>query len=90
MIFESPNKKNVAYIVNDMPKDADLDQYFGWLVDELGSKKELCKQTIIYYVLNKTSVVCFMAPLKVCWETRCMSLLESQTSGNVAFVYSFV
>ena len=48
VIFESPNKDNIAYVVEYMPKDADLEHYFGWLIEELREKKELCDRTIIY------------------------------------------
>lgn len=41
VVFESPNKENVAYSVQYMPKDADLEHYFDWLVEELRVKKEL-------------------------------------------------
>lgn len=34
-IKESPNKSNVTYSVEYMPKDSDHELYFGWLVDEL-------------------------------------------------------
>ena len=29
VIFESPNKDNIAYVVEYMPKDVDLEHYFG-------------------------------------------------------------
>lgn len=48
VIFESPNKDNIAYVVEYMARDADLEHYFGWLVDELRERKELCDRTIIY------------------------------------------
>lgn len=49
VIYESPNKNNIAYAVEYMPTmDADLDHYFGWLGEELREKKELCDRTIIY------------------------------------------
>ena len=33
-ITESPEKPNVTYIVKRMPRDADIQQYFMWLVME--------------------------------------------------------
>ena len=48
VIFESTNKKNIAYLVEYMPRDVDLEHYFGWLLDELREKKELCDRTVIY------------------------------------------
>ena len=48
VVFESPNKENVAYSVQYMPKDADLEHYFDWLVEELRVKKEHCDRTIVY------------------------------------------
>lgn len=40
VIYESPNKNNIAYAVEYMPTmDADLDHYFGWLGEELREKK---------------------------------------------------
>jgi len=32
-IFESPHKENVSYVVEYMPRDADMEHYFGWLVE---------------------------------------------------------
>ena len=48
VIFESPNKDNIAYVVEYMPKDVDLEHYFAWLIEELREKKELCDRTILY------------------------------------------
>jgi len=48
VIRESVNKENVAYTVEYLAKDADLDHYFGWLADELTVKKEQCDRTIVY------------------------------------------
>lgn len=48
IIFESPNKGNVAYSVEYMNKDYELEYYFEWLADELKENKENCKRTIIY------------------------------------------
>ena len=45
---ESPNKSNVTYSVEYMPKDSDHELYFGWLVDELIKIQSLCERTIIY------------------------------------------
>jgi len=38
----------VSYVVEYMPRDADLEHYFGWLVEELRSKKKDCERTIVY------------------------------------------
>ena len=48
VVTESPNKVNIAYSVTYMSRNADLEYYFGWLVDELKQQKVLCKRTIIY------------------------------------------
>jgi ATP-dependent DNA helicase RecQ len=48
VIFESPNKDNIAYVVEYMSRDEDLEHYFSWLVEELREKKEHCDRTIIY------------------------------------------
>ena len=48
VMFESPNKESIAYVVEYMPRDEDLEYYFCWLLDELKEKKELCDRTIIY------------------------------------------
>ena len=48
-IKESPNKSNVTYSVEYMPKDSDHELYFGWLVDELIKIQSLCERTIIYW-----------------------------------------
>ncbi len=34
VIFESPNKDNITYVVEYMARDADLDDYFDWLVEK--------------------------------------------------------
>ena len=47
-IKESPNKSNVTYSVEYMPKDSDHELHFGWLVDELIKIQSLCERTIIY------------------------------------------
>ena len=47
-IKESPNKSNVTYSVEYMPKDSDHELYFGWLADELIKTQSLCERTIIY------------------------------------------
>ncbi len=48
MVTESPNRVNIAYSVAYMSRNANLEYYFGWLVDELKQQKVLCKRTIIY------------------------------------------
>lgn len=48
LVYESPNKGNITYNVTYMPNDIDLDQYFGWLAEELIAKHEDCDRTIIY------------------------------------------
>ncbi|XP_022803496.1 uncharacterized protein LOC111340847 isoform X2 [Stylophora pistillata] len=47
-IKESPNKLNVAYVVQYMDKDMELEFYFGWLTDELKQSQEKTERTIIY------------------------------------------
>lgn len=47
-ITESPNKLNVAYVVQYMDKDTELDLYFDWLADELRQFREKSERTIIY------------------------------------------
>ena len=39
-IKESPSKFNVAYVVQYMDKDMELESYFGWLTDELKQSRE--------------------------------------------------
>lgn len=40
-IKESPNKWNVAYVVQYVDKDMELEYYFGWLADELKQREQL-------------------------------------------------
>lgn len=47
-ITESPNKSNVTYSVECMPKDSDHELYFEWLVAELIKIQLLCERNIIY------------------------------------------
>ena len=47
-IRESPNKLNVAYVVQYMDKDTELEVYFAWLTDELKQDREKTERTIIY------------------------------------------
>lgn len=47
-IRESPNKLNVAYVVQYIDKDTELEFYFGWLTDELKQNQEKTERTIIY------------------------------------------
>ncbi|XP_022808194.1 uncharacterized protein LOC111345187 [Stylophora pistillata] len=47
-IKESPNKLNVAYVVQYMDKDMELEFYFGWLTDELKQSQEKTERSIIY------------------------------------------
>ena len=47
-IKESPNKVNVTFTVECMDRDTELEFYFGWLVEELITKKSSCDRTIIY------------------------------------------
>ncbi|XP_068724074.1 ATP-dependent helicase wrn-1-like [Montipora capricornis] len=47
-IKESPNKLNVAYVVQFMDKDMELEFYFGWLTDELKKSREKTERTISY------------------------------------------
>ena len=46
-IKESPNKLNVAYVVQYMDKDMELEFYFGWLTDQLKQSREKTEITII-------------------------------------------
>ena len=48
LVCESPNKGNITHNVTYMPNDVDLNQYFGWLAEELIAKHESCDRTIIY------------------------------------------
>ena len=48
-IKESPNKLNVAYVVQYMGNDMELEFYFGWLTDELKQSREKTERTIIIY-----------------------------------------
>lgn len=47
-IKDSPNKLNITYAVEYLAQDADLQDYFGWLIDELKLKQEETTRTIIY------------------------------------------
>ena len=47
-ITESPNKLNVAYVVQYMDKNTELEFYFAWLTDELKRDREKTERTIIY------------------------------------------
>jgi len=47
-IKESPNKLNVAYVIQYMDKDTELECYFSWLTDELKLSWEKTDRTIIY------------------------------------------
>lgn len=47
-IKESQNKLNIAYVVQYMDKDMELEFYFGWLTDELKQSQEKTERTIIY------------------------------------------
>ena len=48
VISELPNKPNIAYSVNYMPKDKSLGEYFYWLVEEILKYKQNTPRTIIY------------------------------------------
>ena len=41
LIMESPNKENIAYIVEYMQKSTSLSSYFAWVADEIIAKKLL-------------------------------------------------
>ncbi len=47
-IKESPNKLNITYAVEYLAQDAELRDYFGWLIHDLGLKQEETTRTIIY------------------------------------------
>lgn len=47
-ISESPEKPNVTYVVETIPKEASLQQCFSWLVDEVKVKGVDSERTIIY------------------------------------------
>lgn len=48
LIMESPNKENIAYIVEYMQKSTSLSSYFAWVADEIIAKKTASTRTIIY------------------------------------------
>ena len=47
-IRESPNKLNVAYVVQYFDMNTEQEFYFGWLTDELKQNQEKTVRTIIY------------------------------------------
>jgi superfamily II DNA helicase RecQ len=48
IVYESPNKPNIAYSVCYMPKGTSIDKYFAWLCDELKLLGICTTRTIIY------------------------------------------
>ena len=45
-VTESPNKANITYVVNYMPNDSDVQDYFDWIVQEI--KQGKLEKTIVY------------------------------------------
>ena len=58
-IQESPNKPNVAYVVECIQKEKDHEWYFEWLVEELRVRKTSSVRTIIYCQTIKQCSVIF-------------------------------
>lgn len=57
-ISESPEKPNITYIAKQMPRDADMQQYFMWLVLEALANGMKMERTIIYcQTIHQCSVV---------------------------------
>ena len=55
---ESPDKPNITYAVEYISNDADLQDYFAWLVDNLKKQGKQCNRTIIYcQTIKQCSVV---------------------------------
>ena len=48
IILESPNKPNISYVVQYMPKTAKLSDYFIWIVDEVLLFKNIGGETRIH------------------------------------------
>ncbi|KAK3735066.1 hypothetical protein QZH41_010785 [Actinostola sp. cb2023] len=48
IISESPNKLNVTYAVEYLPKDVEIEYYFAWLVKDLCECRVNAERTIIY------------------------------------------
>lgn len=45
-VAESPNKDNITYVVNYMPNDSDVQDYFSWIIQEI--KEGKTEKTIVY------------------------------------------
>lgn len=45
-VAESPNKDNITYVVNYMPNDSEVQDYFNWIVKEIKQGKS--EKTIVY------------------------------------------
>ncbi len=58
LIMESPNKENIAYVVEYMQKSTSLSSYFAWVADDIITKKTAATRTIIYcQTIRQCSVV---------------------------------
>jgi ATP-dependent DNA helicase RecQ len=68
VIFESPNKDNIAYVVEYMSRDEDLEHYFSWLVEELREKKEHCDPNHHLLSDNKTVWIIVCNIESCAWE----------------------
>jgi superfamily II DNA helicase RecQ len=57
-ISECPEKPNMTYVVEQIPRDADIKQYFTWLVMEAQDNGMKMERTIIYcQTIHQCSVV---------------------------------
>ena len=55
---ESPNQKNITYVVNYMPKDSEVQDYLSWIVEEIkGGKTD---KTTVYCQTIKHCAPLFM------------------------------
>jgi superfamily II DNA helicase RecQ len=61
LIMESPNKENIAYVVEYMQKSTSLSSYFAWVADDIITKKTAATRTIIYC---QTMFCCLLCPEK--------------------------
>ena len=55
-VAESPNKSNITYVVNYMPKDSEVQDYLSWIVKEIkGGKTD--KTTVYCQTIKQCSLV---------------------------------
>ena len=47
-VSESPDKRNMVYIVECMSKDSNFEQYFKWLADDVVKHGKATERTVIY------------------------------------------